>query len=160
MLILKMPTFSCDWNSQWLIKSKHSLSFIHAAKGTWTTNISVPYVTVFCCSGMEYIAGLAGVLLRGGMRFYCRILFMGFLPQNTLALTIVHILVTFHNVHTLTIFHDSIFFSHFLFLMWHDIVRSVHPFSNNFVVTYIIILIIFFLSEIDFYCITLTFWLQ
>jgi len=50
------------------------------------------------------------------MSFYFRILFMGFLPHNTLTMTIVHILVTVNNMHTLTIFHDSIFFPTLLVL--------------------------------------------
>jgi hypothetical protein len=56
---------------------------------------------------MRCLAGALGLQLRRGMGFYLRVLFMGFLPRNTVAMTIVHIFVVLHNEHTFTILCNS-----------------------------------------------------
>jgi hypothetical protein len=132
--------------SEWPIQNAVSVLFLQVEAHEHP--ICVPYVTVLHCNSVEYFAVLDLCVVETRMSFYFRILFMGFLPHDTSTMTIVHILVTVHNMHTLTIFHDSIFFPPLLALhmKWH---WSVHPFSNSFVVSNFIILIIFFLSEID-----------
>jgi hypothetical protein len=50
-----------------------------------------------CC-----LAGALGLWLRQGMGFYLRVLFMGFLPRNTMTVTTAYIFGVRHYVHTST----------------------------------------------------------
>jgi hypothetical protein len=63
---------------------------------------------LFRGSRVECVAWLAlGLGLRREMGFCLRVLFMGFLPRNTVAVTIVCILVVLCNEHTFSILCNS-----------------------------------------------------
>jgi hypothetical protein len=56
---------------------------------------------------MRCLAGALVLRLRRGMGYYLRVLFMGFLPRNTVAVTIVYIFVVLRNEHTYAILCNS-----------------------------------------------------
>jgi hypothetical protein len=110
---------------------------------------------------MRCLAGAPGLRLRRGMGFYLRVLFMGFLPQNTVDVTILCVLVVLRNEHTFTVLCNSpslsLSLSHTCRSEFHKVCRVLF---NDFVFTNFVILIIFFRSGMDFYCIKLIFSLQ
>jgi hypothetical protein len=42
---------------------------------------------------MRYLAGAVGLHFRGGMGFYPRVLFMGFLREDTVAIVYIHVVL-------------------------------------------------------------------
>jgi hypothetical protein len=108
---------------------------------------------------MRCLAGALGLLLRRGMGFYLRVLIIGFLPRNTVAVTIVYIFVVLRNVHTFTILCKPPPKS--LSRTYRGGFRKVCVvLFYDFVFTNFFILIIFFRSGMDFYCVKLIFSLQ
>jgi hypothetical protein len=110
--------------------------------------------------GMRCLAGTLGLRLRPWMGFHLRVLFMGFLPRNTVAVTIVYILVVLCNEHTFIIFCNSFLFSPHLCLTHAaaDFVKCA--LYCSVICFYKFCYIIFFHSGLDFYCIKLIFLLQ
>jgi hypothetical protein len=95
---------------------------------------------------MHCLAGALGLWLRKGMGFYLRGLFIGFLPRNTVAVTIVYILVVLCNEHTFTILCNLFLFhppslSHTCRSRFRKVCIVLF---NDFVFTNFVILIIFF----------------
>jgi hypothetical protein len=92
---------------------------------------------------------------------YLRVLFMVPLPRNTVALTIVYDLVVLRNEHTFTILCNSFLPALSLLRTCRGGFRKVCVvLFNDFVFTNFVILIIFFRSGMDFYCVKLIFSLQ
>jgi hypothetical protein len=120
---------------------------------SWSTTINTPYVMLFCGCSVECVVWplLLGCCWVRRWVSVLGALFMGLLPQNT-----VCILVVPRNLHTFTILRKSGLSP--ISSLAHevtDFVKYVLDFLQM-----LLIMIIFFLNEMDFCCIKLKFSLQ
>lgn len=99
----------------------------------------------------QFVPCTVGLRLRQKMDCCLRILFMGFIPKNTMAVTTVYIPLVLRNEHMVTVLRNS--FSLFSVSCF---AREVENFIN---VTYSFIISLYspdvFLGSTDFYCVKL-----
>jgi hypothetical protein len=114
-------------------------------------------VTLFCGSRFEYLVWLEAISCGWDGRW---VLYVGMLPQNTVAMTIVCILVALGNDHNFTIFVTCFSFPRHLSCTWSSRVCKVCVvLFNYFFLTNTPTLIILY-SGTDFYCVKLILLLQ
>jgi hypothetical protein len=77
--------------------SEHVLNFGRAAKVTQLTSVKLTLSDGCCSTAAEWNASLGlrccDTIQMGGVGFYPRVLFMGFLQDNTVATVYIHIVL-------------------------------------------------------------------
>ena len=101
-----------------------------------------------CC-----LAGTVGLFLSCGIYFFSsgrgkEVVFIGFIPPNTMAITIVYVLIFFHKERTSKTLNSCSFPYHLSHTLSGRFCKVCITLFNNFVFTISVLLVIFFIDWI------------